>query len=145
MIRLRILIGAAGAALIGLGGLYLVQDLRWAQLVGLVVWLAAAVVLHDAILVPVVTVLDVVLRRSARRLPPVVVTIVEAGFAVGALMTALVMPELVAQARGTRNPTVVPGDYGLRLIALWGVIVLVVAVLSAFSVRRARRSGRRSG
>jgi hypothetical protein len=72
-----------------------------------------------------------------------VVTVVEAGFAVGALLTAMVVPELIAQARGPRNPTVVPGDYGLRLGMLWAAIVVVVAVVCAVIVWRARRSARR--
>jgi hypothetical protein len=143
MIRTRVTIGAVGVALIGVGGLFLAMDLRFGEILGVIAWLAAAVVLHDAVLVPAVTVLDVLLRRAGRRLPPSVVTVVQAGFAVGALLTAMVVPELVAQARGPRNPTVVPGDYATRLGMLWIVIVVVVALTAAVIVWRARRSAHR--
>lgn len=144
MMRTRVAIGALGAALIGVGGVFLVLDLQPVQIAGLVLWLAAAVVLHDAVLVPIVTVVDLVLRRVSRRLPTAVVAVVEAGFAVGALLTAMVVPELIAQARGPRNATVLPGDYGLRLAVLWIAIALAVAIASSVIVWRARRSGRRS-
>ncbi|GAA2050132.1 hypothetical protein [Leifsonia soli] len=143
MTRIRRIIGALGLALIGTGIVFLVTDLRIAQIVGLMVWLAAAVVLHDAVLVPIETAIDLLLRRVGRRLPRAVTTVVEAGLAVGALLTALVVPELVAQARGPRNPTVLPGDYGVRLAVLWLVIVVAVAVTSTVIVWRARRSARR--
>lgn len=144
MTRTRAVIAAAGLALIGVGGVFLVADLRLAQIVGVVAWLAAAVVLHDAVWVPTVTVVDLVLRRTARRMPRAVVTVVEAGLAVGVLLTAMVVPEIVAQARGPRNPTVVPGDYAARLAVLWCVILVTVALASAVIVWRARRSARRS-
>ncbi|MGO4301589.1 hypothetical protein [Leifsonia sp. RAF41] len=144
MTRIRRIIGALGLALIGTGVVFLVVDLRIAQIVGVVVWLAAAVVLHDAVLVPIETTIDLLLRRVGRRLPRAVVTVVEAGLAVGALLTALVVPELVAQARGPRNPTVLPGDYGTRLAVLWLVIVVAVVVTSTVIVWRARRPARRS-
>jgi hypothetical protein len=100
-------------------------------------------VLHDAVLVPTATAFDLLLRRGARRLPRAVVSVAQAGFAVGVLLTAMVVPELVAQARGPRNPTVLPGAYALRLAAVWVVIVLVVGLASAVIAWRARRSARR--
>ena len=144
MITTRVTIAVAGVTLIGVGGVFLVTDLRFGEIVGVIAWLAAAVVLHDAVLVPAVTALDLLLRRAGRRLPPAVVTVVRAGFAVGALLTAMVVPELVAQARGPRNPTVVPGDYLTRLAVLWIVIIVVVVLTAAVIVRRARKSARRS-
>ncbi|MGN7799552.1 hypothetical protein [Leifsonia sp. 22587] len=141
--RARVAIGAAGVALIGVGGVFLLLGLGPAEIAGLVAWLAAAVVLHDALLVPAVTTIDLLLRRTARRLPPAVVAVVEAGFAVGALITAMVVPELVAQARGPRNPTVVPGDYASRLAVLWIAISIVVSLTCSVIVLRTRRASRR--
>ena len=144
MIGARRLVAAVGIALIGCGVVFFAIDLTVGEIAGVVVWLAGAVIVHDAVLVPVVTVVDAVLRRAGRRLPSAVVTVVELGLAVGALLTAMVVPELIAQARGPRNPTVVPGDYGQRLAVLWVAIVVLVALASAVIGWRARRSARRS-
>ncbi|MGJ4845418.1 hypothetical protein [Leifsonia sp. Le1] len=140
----RRLVAAVGIALIGCGVVFFAIDLTIGEIAGVVVWLAGAVIIHDAVLVPVVTAVDAVLRRAGRRLPSAVVMVVELGLAVGALLTAMVVPEVIAQARGPRNPTVVPGDYGQRLAVLWVAIVVLVALASAVIGWRARRSARRS-
>ena len=144
MTRVRLIVGASGLDLIGVGVVFLVLDLTVGEIAGLVVWLAAALVVHDGLLVPAVTTVDLLLRRTARRLPPAVVTVVEAGLAVGALLTAIVVPELVAQSLGPRNPTVLPGDYGIGLAVLWLLIAGGVVVTSAVIVWRARRSARKA-
>jgi len=147
VIRVRIILGALGVALLGVGGVFFLTDLTLGEIAGVVLWLAAAVVVHDGMLVPAVTVADRLLRRTARRLPPAIVAIVESGLAVGVLLTAMVVPELVAQARGPRNPTVVPGDYALRLGLLWVAIAVTIGLLSLVVGLivgwRARRSARR--
>lgn len=144
MRRARILVAAVGVALIACGAVFFALDLTVAEIAGVVLWLACAAILHDAVLVPVATAVDALLRRSARRLPAAVVTVAEAGLAIGALLTAMVVPELVAQARGPRNPTVLPGDYGVRLALLWAAIAVLVVLVSLVIGWRARRSGRRS-
>ncbi|WP_431245633.1 hypothetical protein [Leifsonia xyli] len=143
MTRFRRIVGALGLALIGTGVVFLVVDLRIAQIAGVVVWLAAALVLHDAVLVPLETAVDLLLRRVGTRLPRAVVAVVEAGLAVGALLTAMVVPELIAQARGPRNPTVLPGDYGARLAVLWVATGCAVIVTSVVIVWRERMRARR--
>ncbi|WP_243228494.1 hypothetical protein [Microbacterium sp. CIAB417] len=60
----RIALGAAGAGGLLWGAWLLVSTQRPDQLLNVVVWLAAAVILHDAVLVPAITVL-----RRRRRAP----------------------------------------------------------------------------
>ncbi|WP_136611444.1 hypothetical protein [Sinomonas albida] len=52
---MRTTIVAAGTVLIGVGAVLLATMLTVPQLVGLGVWLACAVVLHDGVWVPLVT------------------------------------------------------------------------------------------
>lgn len=69
----RGLVAAAGIVLIGVGAVLVIRTLTVSQLVGLAIWLAAAVVLHDAVWIPVVTASARMaarlrgLRRRARR------------------------------------------------------------------------------
>ncbi|MDQ4489405.1 hypothetical protein RBS60_04230 [Sinomonas sp. ASV486] len=51
----RALAVLSGAAMVGVGGVLLLGSLALGQLVGLAVWLAAAVVVHDGVWVPTVT------------------------------------------------------------------------------------------
>ena len=110
------------------------------QWVGLAIWLIAAVVLHDGILVPGLTILAVLLARVGRTVPGAALAIVKVGFLVGALLTATTGPELVAQARGPRNPTVVPQNYAMHLALIWAAIVGLVAIGVWISVRRGRQT-----
>ena len=61
----RIGLGVAGIGVIGYGLLGLPTQLGPAQLLGLLTWLAAAVLLHDGVLVPVSTLAGAGLTRRA--------------------------------------------------------------------------------
>jgi hypothetical protein len=139
----RIGLFASGIGLIAVGGVFFVKDLTVREIAGVILWLAAAVALHDAVLVPGFALAGRVLRRTARQVPTSILIVAEAGFAVGALLTAVVVPELIAQVRGPKNPTVVPGDYLLRLGAVWLGIAAIVAVVALVIVWRRRRFDRR--
>jgi hypothetical protein len=65
----RVTLVASGVAIAGVGIALLLGTLRFEQLVGLAIWLACSVVLHDGVLVPVVTVMAAVLKRAGRALP----------------------------------------------------------------------------
>lgn len=139
----RIVLVVSGAAAIAVGAVFFVQDLTLGEIAGVVLWLAAAVVLHDAILVPGFALAGRRLRRVAQPVPISVLVVVEAGFAVGVVLTAVVIPEIVAQLLGPRNPTVVPGDYLLRLGMAWVGIAAVVVTIAGIIVWRRRSTVRR--
>ena len=140
----RVALSASGVALIAVGVVFAVRDLTIGEMAGVVLWLAAAVVLHDAIIVPGFAFAGRALRRTAPGVPTSIVLLAEAGFAVGVLLTAVVVPEVVAQLRGPKNPTVVPGDYLLRLAFVWLGIAVVVGAVAFVIVLRRRRSARRT-
>ena len=134
----QIVLFAGGAVFIGIGIISIGQELAFTQIVGLLVWLATAIVVHDAVLVPLLSVLNALVRRAGRRLPRVIVMVAEAGFVVGALITAVVIPELIAQQRGAVNPTVLPGDYASRLGFVWLGIALAVTIFALIVLMRHR-------
>lgn len=143
----RVTLVASGLAIAGVGIVLLIGTLRFEQLVGLAVWLACAIVLHDAVLVPVVTVLTAVLKRAGSALPRSAILLIEGGFALGMLISLAVAPEIYAKALGPRNETVLPADYATRLIAVWVVILVVTSagavLLTVVTGARTRRMNAR--
>lgn len=139
MTILRIGLLAVGAALAGYGGWLLIQNVPPVDLLWLGVWLAAAIVVHDGVIAPALAVLSRRWDRGAGRRPAAVTATAQIGFAVGFVLTLYVAPELWAQARMSVNPTILTGDYALRLLLVWGAIAAVVLVVSRLLRRRPRR------
>lgn len=133
-------IGAVGVVLLLWGVVVLVTSvsLTVRHYLGLVLWLGGAVVLHDAVLVPAITLLRTGLQRVGGDLPRGGVQLVQAGFVVGAVLTLTTAPEIYAKSLGSNNPTVLPSEYGPRLVATWAVIVLVVVIGNAALLVRDR-------
>lgn len=132
----RTLLAAAGVAVVLYGAWLLVRGQSVSQLVQVVEWAAAAVIIHDALLAPLAFGVGwVVQRRLPRRSAPgvavaliLVGTVAVAGFAV-----------LTRSHDGSGNTTLLDRDYpvGLLLVAV-GVSagVAVAAVLGR--LRRSR-------
>lgn len=138
--RLRVVLGALGVAIAVFGGYVVLRDVATASYLGLAIWLAAAIVLHDFVLVPLLTGLRALSRRVGRRLPVAAVRLAEAGFLVGGVITLLAVPEIYAQSLGTLNPTVLPGSYGQSLLLTWVVLAVLTALaVTAVSLRARRR------
>jgi hypothetical protein len=130
-----------GACLLVVGTILLFGRPTGPRLVGIVVWLGCAILLHDAILVPALTIAGRLRDAAGRRvgLPRAATHIVDAAIAVGGVLTLAVLPELWAQHLGPANPTVLPDDYGPRLLAVWGMLALVAAAGVVAVTLRARR------
>jgi hypothetical protein len=140
----RILI-VAGAAVIALGAVVLASDQTVPQMIGVAAWLLAAIILHDGILAPLVFGVDLLLRRSGRRLRPAYLVVIQVAVVVGAVLTLVVAPEIRATTIGNPNPTVVPFDYALRLGGVWLALAaasIAVCVGMAVARRRLQRGGR---
>ncbi|WP_353807154.1 hypothetical protein [Agromyces sp. SYSU T00194] len=137
--RVALVVAGVGAA--GYGAFLLFTEQRLDQVLAVVIWLAGAIVLHDAIIAPATAVVGGGLRRAGGRMPRGAVTLVEAGLVIGGLFGVIVLPLLIAQARGPRNPTILAGDYALAFALLWLVIVVLVAVgVAALRARRRTRA-----
>ncbi|MFE1988128.1 hypothetical protein [Streptomyces mirabilis] len=128
---LRLLAGAAGLALMGVGASLLLD--RQQDLMGVLEWLGGAVVLHDALIAPLVLLVGLVLVRGGVRGP------VRGALLVAGALTAVALPVLLRP--GPRaNSTVLPLDYPrnwlLTLVAVATVTALLVAAKEFRSSRR---------
>jgi hypothetical protein len=136
----RVALAATGVILTGVGIYFLVTTEPPKAVLGVVVWLAAAVVIHDGVIAPGTTAANALLSRVGRRLPHSALLVIRTGFGLGVVLTLVVVPELIAQARPHANPTILVGDYLGRLIVVWGVIVLAVAIATIALTWRTRRT-----
>lgn len=137
-----------GTGVIGLvvGAWLLVTTVKPVGLVGLAVWLAAAVVLHDAILSPLLFAAGWVLRLGSGRMPFAAVAVVQVAAVVGGIGSLLLLPAIRAKLIGTRNPTVLPFDYAAHLAGMWVVLAGATAIgVAIVLVVDARRAGRQQG
>ena len=131
----RAVLIALGVLGLGLGAVVMVQEVRPTQIVGVGIWILGAIVLHDAVLSPIVLGIDVLMRRSGRRVRLGVLVIIQVGVVVGAVMSLLVIPEIYAATLGTKNDTVLPLDYGLHLALFWLAAAVLTAVAAVVYVR----------
>jgi hypothetical protein len=140
----RIALVALGVVGLVVGAGLLVTTVQPTGLVGVGVWLLAALVLHDGILAPATFVGNRLLRGAGARVPPVVLAVLQIAVVVGVVLTLMVLPEIRAKQLGPRNPSVLPFDYGLRLGVLWIVLAVLTAFFCAVLLRsqRTRRSVR---
>jgi hypothetical protein len=126
----RVLAGAAGVALMGVGA-SLLLDMR--DLTGVLVWLGGAVVLHDVVIAPVVLLAGLVLVRGGARGP------VRGALLVAGALTAVALPVLLRPGKPA-NSSVLPLDYPrnwlLALAAVAAVTTLLAAVRGIRGIRR---------
>ncbi|MFC9392587.1 hypothetical protein ACFTWS_05395 [Streptomyces sp. NPDC057027] len=129
---LRYGLGMLGVALVGLGA-WLVVDQP--DPLGVFVWLAGALVLHDGILAPLVLAVGLLLVGRRRR-----------GLLRGASLVAgsvvLVALPLLVRPGAPPNPSALPLPYGRNLAIVLAAVTVVTGVLIAGRRRRERRQGR---
>ena len=142
----RVLIGIGVAGLIA-GAWLLLTTVKPVGLFGLVIWFAVAIALHDAVLSPLLFAVGWLVRRTTRRVPLAAVAIVQVASVVGGIGSVLLLPAIHAKQLGTRNPTVLPLDYGAHLAGLWIVLAVVTAIGVAvvFVLQRHREAGSTGG
>ncbi|MET3812632.1 hypothetical protein [Arthrobacter sp. UYEF3] len=122
----RITLGVAGAGLIGYGLLGLPTQLGPAQLVGLLTWLAVAIVLHDGVIVPLSTLAGAGLTRLGSRLRPASAAVLRGALMTGALVTLITGILLKAQSEA-RITSVLEADYAGHLLWFWTILALAAA------------------
>lgn len=134
----RLILGAAGVAGIAYGAGELLTHLTLWALVGLLGWLAGAVVLHDGVLVPLTTLAGGGLKRITFGLGTLQQAIIRGALLCGAVMTLIAAPLLKARAvlqpggpASAANRTILDGAYGTHLALLWLGLALVAAVAVA--------------
>ena len=131
--RARVLIGGIGLAVAAYGAWLLLGD-DLADLVTIAVWLAAGVVLHDFVLVPLTLGVS---WLGLRVLPGGSRAAASAGLVVLGTLTVLAVPVLGRWGANTDNATILDRHYGLGWLAVAGLTIMgVLLVLVA-----KRRSG----
>jgi hypothetical protein len=129
---------AVGVVLLGVAAFALAAGVPVRQWSGILLWLAGAVVLHDAVFAPLVLLGTRLLRRIGRRTSWAAVAVVQVALVIGGALTAIAFPGIRAQQLGARNPSVLVFDYGLQLALAWLALgVLTAVVVIVLSRRRA--------
>jgi hypothetical protein len=136
--RVRAVLGGIGLLVLLTGVWKVLHAVQPASYVWLLIWLGGAVVLHDAVLAPVLTLLRAGTSRGLPALPEPALALVKGGFLAGGLLVLVVAPEIWAQHLGPLNPTVLPGSYARRLLVALAVIAAVTLAGVVLLLRRAR-------
>ncbi len=123
----RLVLGIAGIALIAVGGIVVLTGIPREDYPGILLWLGAAILLHDGVIAPLVVVFGVLGRPLARRLPEATVTVARAALVAVAVASLASLPPIVGQALGARNPTIHVADYGTALMVLWSAALALSA------------------
>ena len=138
MRSIRLVLVGVGVLLLAWGAFVMFDSVRPTRIPGVALWIAAAIVLHDAILAPIVFVFGIALRRAGRRTTGTVIAIVQGGIVVGSIVSLVAVPTIVAKNFAPANPTVLPLDYGLNLGIFWLVLAVLTVGLSVWAIVRGR-------
>jgi hypothetical protein len=130
----RVLV-ASGTILIGYAVLSAIADPD-IRLPGVLIFLAAVLVLHDGILLP----LSIGVGALLARLPVPGRAPVRAAALISISLTIVALPLVLGYGRSADNPSILPLPYGRGLLLMLTVIWLPTAVIIAIRMRRARRA-----
>lgn len=136
----RGVLGVIGVAMLAYGLLGLPTQLGPAQLIGLLTWMAVAILIHDGVIVPLSTAAGAGLTRAGSKLQPASAAVLRGALLTGALVTLLAGILLKAQSVA-QSTTVLEADYAVNLVGFWVVLAPVSAAAIVVLERRARRSG----
>ncbi|AOT05833.1 hypothetical protein ASPU41_20630 (plasmid) [Arthrobacter sp. U41] len=136
----RASLGVAGVAILVYGLLGLPTQLGPSQLIGLLTWMAVAILIHDGVIVPLSTLAGAGLTRAGSKLQPPSAAVLRGALLTGALVTLLAGILLKAQSVA-QAATVLEAGYAVNLLGLWVVLALASAAAIVVLERRARRSG----
>jgi len=132
-----------GVALLAWGAYVMLDTVRMTRLPGVALWIIAAIILHDAILAPIVFLIGVLLRRGGQRLGGTVVVVIQGFIVVGSIVSLVVVPVIVAINYKSANPTILPLNYGLNLGVFWLVLAVMTAGLAGWLYSRTKRTKER--
>ena len=132
-----------GVLLLALGAYVMVDTVKPVKIAGLALWFLLAVVVHDGIIAFVTFGVAFLLRKAGRTLPIAVLAIVQAALVVSSVFAIIVLPAVYKKSIGTKNPTILPLDYGPSLVILWTVIAVLTALAVVGYTALARRQKNR--
>ena len=132
----RIILAVAGIALAAFGVFRLVSEIAAHSLVVLALWLAAALVLHDAILAPSVVGVGWLLRRFV---PDRERRFVQVALIMIALVAVIAIPMIFLRGSQPAVKALLLRNYGANLMLIIGVIAVVSLLLYAVRIARDRK------
>lgn len=140
----RVILIAVGILTALVGGVVLVNDIPPRQYIAIAAWLVAALIVHDAIIAGLVFVTAFAGRRAAQRVEVVWIVAVQCALAVGAIVTVIVVPEIVKDAAGKASASILPLDYTAHLLVFLAVLAVatVAAILGHVGLARHIRARR---
>ncbi|WP_353815281.1 hypothetical protein [Agromyces sp. SYSU T00266] len=138
----RIAVIGVGLGLAAFGGFLVLTEISPSRWLGIMVWVGAAILLHDGVVAPVVVAVGLGAARVRARVGDRGVAVAQGALVVGAVLTAITVPALVASTLGTPNPTILVGSYGIALAVIWAVLLAVAAIALRVSRTRLLRAER---
>jgi hypothetical protein len=143
--RWRLGLIGLGVAILLLSGYILLTTVKPTRYIGIVEWFVAAIIIHDALIAPIVFGAGVIMRRLGKRIPLAVLGIVQGGLVIGAVFTIVLVPEILAQRNAHLFETLLPFDYVRNLGILWvGTLVLTGAAVAVYLIASRRLKKRPS-
>jgi hypothetical protein len=136
MNRYRILLIAAGLLPLAWGLFGIATTVPPAQILGLVVWLAGSVVLHDGFLVPLMLIIGASTVLLTRRLSRAGRYLIRLALLIGGTVLLVVLP-LIYTAPHTGTPTALTLPYGRNLLLF--LLVLAGATTAGVLMTEYRR------
>ena len=127
MTAVRTVLGALGILVLG-WGLVLLAGLGVAQVVAVATWVVGGIVLHDAVLAPVVVVLGL---GAAARVPDRLRTPLVGALVVLGPLTLLAIPVLGRYGARPDNPTLLDRPYWSGYLAIVALVIIATAVGAA--------------
>lgn len=139
--RIRVALGAAGI-LLGLFGVFrILTQVPGADLLVLLEWLVAALVLHDGVLSPIIALVGVGVSRVV---PPRARRFLVPALVVGGLITVVALPLIYREGTQPASKAILQQNYGANLAVLLGTVAGVMLLAYVAAVARDLR-GRRQG
>jgi hypothetical protein len=138
---IRVVIGAAGVLLAAFGAFRLQTEIPAGDLLWLAVWLAGALVLHDAVLSPGIVGVGILLRRVPAR-PR---TYVQGALIAGGIVTVVAIPLIHRAGTQPAAEVLLEQDFRANLTVLLAVISLVAVLAYLYRVTSERSSAGPAG
>ncbi|HEY1532015.1 MAG TPA: hypothetical protein VGF80_14435 [Galbitalea sp.] len=130
--RWRIALIVGGLGLMAIGGIVALTWLSPHQYPRVIIWLIAALIVHDGIIAPSVFVVSLLARRLSARVPAVIIAIVEGALVIAGIVTLLFLPEVIKKAIGTNSSSILPQNYGLNLVLFYVAMAILTAAAILF-------------
>lgn len=132
----RIVLGTLGVGAIAYGVVRILQSPAAVKPLDLFLWLVGALILHDGILAPIITVFGFLM---ARLIPGRARAYIQGGLIVGALVTTFTVVEIYREGKSRPGNALLEQDYTRHLLLILGVVLVLTAALYAGRVVRDRR------